>query len=497
MELREGKFITSYLALPIPPGLLEHEGIRRLLHDKTHSFIMTIDTTYRGGKKHTYIGLEPQRTFKLLKHQRNFIFEVNDKESSNLSYDVEKFLEKNLLLDQQRPSGLPPFYGGLFGYIGYEMVERWEELYHNDRDKGLKTTEGLPILYMGLFDELLCIDHEDGKLFLIKTFPEEEIENALASLFRKASSLTRSLSKNTPLKVERESLYLKGFSSNVSKKEFLSMVEQAKEHIKAGEAFQIVISQRFSFESNIDPLDLFFSLMEKNPSPYMFFINFPEIKLIGASPEVLVEVKGNRVITRPLAGTRRKGKSPEENERLKEELIKDVKERAEHVMLVDLGRNDLGKICEPGSVTVSELMKVESYPHVMHIASQVEGKLSKGVAPFDVLRAVFPAGTVTGAPKVRAMELINDMERDPRGPYAGSVGYISFCGDMEMCITIRTIYFYDGRFHIQVGAGIVSDSNPETEYRETIYKAMGLFKAVKALFKNVQQVKESLFLKEG
>lgn len=482
MENRSN-LVTLFATFPLPSDTLKQNFIKNFLSEANYSFIMDINMSYRGGKKYTYVGRNPKKIFKLFKKNGRFIYEVNGTLHEDENYRFEKILEKEIKT-YTKPQELPPFYGGLFGYISYEIVERWEDIYHSEPHKDFKTSN-IPMAYLGLFDTIIAIDHKEEKLFLIKNFEGERSEAQFLELFREASSLTEEILK-TKQSIWKDCPYnIKGFSSNTSKEEFIKMVKEAKDYIFAGEVFQIVISQKFSFECNIPPMEIFFTLQEENPSPYMFYINFPEIKLIGSSPEILVEVKDRRVITRPLAGTRKRGKTPEEDKKIERELIGDQKERAEHIMLVDLARNDLGRVCKPGSVKVPELMKIEHYPHVIHIASQVEGILMEGKTPIEALKATFPAGTVTGAPKIRAIELINDIEKEARGPYAGAVGYISFAGDMEMCITIRSIYFHNGKFYIQAGAGIVADSIPELEYKETIYKAMGPFKAMKrALKKN-------------
>ncbi|MEK6581752.1 MAG: anthranilate synthase component I family protein, partial [Nitrospirota bacterium] len=271
----------------------------------------------------------------------------------------------------------------------------------------------------------------------------------------------------------------KGFSSSFATKEaFKDAVSKSKEYIAAGDIFQVVLSQRFECRSNIEPFDIYRALRVVNPSPYMYFINTGDAKIVGSSPEILVRLEDKKIVLRPIAGTRKRGKTEEEDLTLEEELRKDPKEIAEHIMLVDLGRNDVGRVAEKGSVTVTELLTVERYSHVMHMVSNVEGQLEKNLDAFDVLRACFPAGTVTGAPKVRAMEIIEEFEPTKRGPYAGAVGYFSYSGNMDTCITIRTLIIKDNRIYVQAGAGIVADSVPEREYIETVNKAKGMMKAV-------------------
>jgi anthranilate synthase component 1 len=277
---------------------------------------------------------------------------------------------------------------------------------------------------------------------------------------------------------ERDPLSLTDLDANLNQKDFEKSVRKAKDHIVAGDAIQVVLSQRFSGNISGDDFALYRNLRSINPSPYMFYLNFGEIKLIGSSPEILVRLTDEKIELRPIAGTRPRGNTSEEDLALEKELLADPKERAEHIMLVDLGRNDVGKEAVPGSVTVPRLMEVERYSHVMHIVSRVEAQLAQGKDCFDLFMATFPAGTVTGAPKIRAMEIISEIEPTPRGPYAGAVGYFGFNGNMDFCITIRTITILENKLSIQVGAGIVYDSSPELEYQETLKKAAAMFKAV-------------------
>jgi anthranilate synthase component 1 len=268
------------------------------------------------------------------------------------------------------------------------------------------------------------------------------------------------------------------FSSNFSKDDFEAKVRKIQEYIAAGEAIQVVLSQRLAQPTEVAPFDIYRALRTINPSPYMFFLDFTDFHIIGASPEVLVRVDDGKVMTRPLAGTKPRGKNSADDVRLEQELRSDEKERAEHIMLVDLGRNDIGHVSEPGTVDVSDLMDVERYSHVMHLVTHVQGKLRRDVDVFDVLRACFPAGTVSGAPKIRAMEIIAELETEKRGPYAGAAGYISFSGNMDMAIAIRTMVMKNGIAYTQAGCGIVYDSVPEREYEETMSKARALLKAI-------------------
>ena len=268
------------------------------------------------------------------------------------------------------------------------------------------------------------------------------------------------------------------FKSNMPKEQFLANVEKAKGYIQAGDIIQVVGSQRFSTPFKASPLDLYRAARTINPSPYMFLLEFEDYALVGASPEIHVRSEEGRVEIRPIAGTRKRGVTADEDLALEKELLADPKERAEHVMLVDLARNDIGRVCDYGSVEVKDLMIIERYSHVMHIVSQVEGNLTKGKSPFDLMRATFPAGTLSGAPKIRAMQIISEMEQTARGPYGGCVGYFSFSGNLDCCITIRTALIKDGKVHVQAGGGWVADSVPEAEFQETVNKAKAMFKAV-------------------
>ena len=286
------------------------------------------------------------------------------------------------------------------------------------------------------------------------------------------------LGQPVPTVMEGNGIRVSELTSNVKKEPFMAAVTQAKEYIAAGDAIQVVLSQRFQGTVSGDDFALYRKLRSINPSPYMFYLNFGATRLIGASPEILVRLTNGLIELRPIAGTRPRGKDEAMDQALERELMADPKERAEHIMLVDLGRNDAGKVAAPGTVTVPRLMEVERYSHVMHLVSRVEAQLSPEKDAFDLFMASFPAGTVSGAPKIRAMEIINELESSPRGPYAGAVGYFGFNGNMDFCITIRTITLHNNKLSIQVGAGIVADSDPEKEYHETLNKAGAMFQAI-------------------
>jgi len=375
-------------------------------------------------------------------------------------------------------SGLPRFCGGAVGYLSYEAVTRFEELPSPDRD-----SLGLPESLFMFVDTMLVFDHVTHKIKVLSHVRlDGDIEEAYQKAVDRIDSLVERLSQplpptqHTKVATHHQSSYQ--LSSNFSKEEFEESVLKIKQYITAGEAIQVVLSQRLAQPTDAAPFEIYRALRTINPSPYMFFLDFTDFYIIGASPEILVRVEDGTVMTRPLAGTRPRGKSPAQDIMLEQELRNDEKERAEHIMLVDLGRNDIGRVSELGTVEVSDLMDVERYSHVMHLVTHVQGKLRRDMSALDALRACFPAGTVSGAPKIRAMEIIAELEPEKRGPYAGAVGYFSFSGNMDMAIAIRTMVMKRGIAYVQAGSGIVYDSVPEREYEESMNKARALLKAI-------------------
>jgi len=371
--------------------------------------------------------------------------------------------------------GLPRFFGGLVGYIGYDMVKFFEPVKQREK-KGL----GLPDFFFMLTDTMLIFDSFEQKIKIVSNahINTKNVDEIYREAQEKINEIISRL--RTPL-VTADSVHLDSSGevvSNMPKEEFLKGVEKSKEYVMSGDIVQAVLSQRFERNTAVDPFNIYRALRVINPSPYMYYLDIGEAKIVGSSPEILVRVENGKIVLRPIAGTRKRGATETLDKALEEELKNDPKEIAEHVMLVDLGRNDVGRVAQTGSVKVTELMKVERYSHVMHLVSNVEGDLKQGLDAFDVLASCFPAGTVSGAPKVRAMEIIEEIEPDRRGPYAGSVGYLSYSGNMDTCITIRTLIIKDGKVYVQAGAGIVADSEPEKEYMETINKAKGMMKAV-------------------
>jgi anthranilate synthase component 1 len=375
--------------------------------------------------------------------------------------------------------GLPRFCGGAVGYLSYETAARFERL-----PSPAKDPLGLPEALFMFADTLLIFDHVTHK---IKVLSHVRMDGDIEAAYRQAVNridelverLKQTLPAEQPTKVSKPDASICQPVSNFTRQEFETAVDKAREYITAGEAIQVVLSQRMAQPTSASPFAIYRALRSINPSPYMFFLDCQDFHIIGASPEILVRVEDGTVMTRPLAGTRPRGSTPAEDARLEQELRSDEKERAEHIMLVDLGRNDIGRVSRPGSVEVSDLMDVERYSHVMHLVTHVQGKLKDDLMAFDALRACFPAGTVSGAPKIRAMQIIAELEPEKRGPYAGAAGYFSFSGNMDMAISIRTMVMTGGVAYTQAGCGIVYDSVPEREYLETLNKAQALLKAVK------------------
>jgi len=367
--------------------------------------------------------------------------------------------------------GIPRFHGGAVGYLGYETARHFERL-----PLAAGAPPPMPEAAFLRAEDLAIFDHVTRRLRLL-TIHRPHREDYGDAVARIDDMERRLASDGVPAR--EAGADGRRWEPNMSPGQFHAMVDAAREHILAGDAFQVVVSQRFHKHLAASPFDVYRCLRAINPSPYMFFLSLGGNRhVVGTSPEKLVQVEGRRVEARPLAGTRRRGADGPEDLRLEKELLGDLKERAEHVMLVDLGRNDVGRVARPGTVKVDRLMEVERYSHVMHISSTVSGELKDGCTSIDALRAAFPAGTVSGAPKIRAMEIIADLEPDQRGVYAGSLGYVGFGGNIDMAITLRTIVIADGVAYVQAGAGVVADSRPEREFEETLEKAGAMFKAI-------------------
>jgi anthranilate synthase component 1 len=375
--------------------------------------------------------------------------------------------------------GLPRFTGGAVGFIAYEFIHDVEPIVPRPPKDDLQT----PVMYFIIADQLLIFDRVTQTLTVLvnavledSANAQEAYENAVGEIERLVSLLEQP-SEHIPVSLPAEMPSV-AFESNVPQPKFLANVDKAKEYILAGDIIQVVGSQRFSTPVTASPVDIYRAARSINPSPYMFLLELAGFSLVGASPEIHVRCEEGHVEIRPIAGTRRRGATATEDRSLETELLADPKERAEHVMLVDLARNDLGRVCDFGSVQVKDLMVIERYSHVMHIVSQVIGVLSKNRTPYDLMRATFPAGTLSGAPKIRAMQIISELEQTSRGPYGGCVGYFSFNGNLDCCITIRTALLKGGKAYVQAGGGWVTDSIPEGEYQETMNKAQAMLKAV-------------------
>lgn len=434
-----------------------------------------------GGEKwarYSFAGTEPSA---IIIYKDRKITIIKKKSRQSLKTDDPIGYVKNFIHQFRTPDieGLPRFFGGLVGYIGYDMVRFFERI-----EIAQKSSLNLPEMYLMFTDVLLIFDNLRQSIKIVNLVePGKNPEKSYERAAQKINSIKKRLLKKIthpgficPYAMDSHSK--KGFSSNFSKEDFLRAVTRAKEYVMAGDVVQVVLSQRFERSTKAEAFDIYRALRLINPSPYMYFLDIGSACLVGSSPEILVRLEGDRITLRPIAGTRRRGRTEEEDRELEKELLGDPKERAEHIMLVDLGRNDVGRVSEIGTVKVNEFMTVERYSHVMHIVSNVEGRLKTGLDCFDVLKACFPAGTVTGAPKVRAMEIIDELEPTRRGPYAGAVGYMSLNGNMDTCITIRTLIVKGKKVYVQAGAGIVADSVPELEYRETVNKALAMMKAV-------------------
>jgi anthranilate synthase component 1 len=454
-------------------------GVYRKLWAEPHSFLLeSVEQGERWGR-YSFIGLNP---FSVMKSVNGSVTFEGEQPSGAADAPDPLWALERALAGYRAPTlpGLPPLHGGAVGYVGYDAVRYIEKLPQTTTDD-----LELPELWLLFTGQLLVFDHLRQRLSVISNVvigddPASQYDEACA----RAEELVAKITTGSARGGIGEAPHLDGgigeVGSNQTPEEYMAKVERAKEYIAAGDIFQVVPSQRFDTETSADPFDIYRVLRLINPSPYMFYLQFPGVAIVGSSPEPHLRVFGREATIRPIAGTRPRGGTEAEDAKLAEDLLSDEKERAEHVMLVDLARNDLGRVCEPGTVRVEELMIVERYSHVMHIVSNVRGELAEGKTAFDALKASFPAGTVSGAPKIRAMEIIDELEPTRRGPYAGAVGYFDFSGNLDTCIALRTGYVKDGKAYLQAGAGIVADSVPEREEQETRDKARAFFVAVKA-----------------
>lgn len=430
--------------------------------------------------RYSFIGCQPRKVYNIGWKQTRISHRDGTEELRNTPKDPLAVIEGEMKQYQPvKTPGLPRFVGGMVGWLGYEYIQAVEETVKpvaND-------PHGMPVAHFMLIDQLVIFDRAKQTLKLLVNAHIEEasyVEMAYHQAVESLQTLYTTLREEHAL--APAPLLMNGEvdvpCSNMLPAEFYQAVDKAKEYICAGDIIQVVLSQRFEDEFPHQPLNLYRALRTVNPSPYMFNYDVGDFAIVGASPEVHVRLTDGHAIIRPIAGTRPRGHTHEQDLAYEEDLLADAKERAEHLMLVDLARNDMGRVCEYGSVTVPDFMIVERYSHVMHIVSQVEGEIADGRTAYDLMRATFPAGTVSGAPKIRAMQIIAEQEKDMRGPYAGALGYFSYDGNLDSCIMLRTSLIKNGRIHIQSGAGIVADSQPSLEYQETVNKARAMFTAV-------------------
>jgi anthranilate synthase component 1 len=442
----------------------------------THAYLLE---SVEGGEKigrYSFLGSNPRVVF-MAKGGTVTIEEDSTRRSIECDADPLRTLAQMLAAYTPVPvQGLPRFCGGAVGYLGYDAVRYFEKLPDKNPDD-----LGLPDLYFVFTDTILIFDHVKHTLKIVSNaHVKDSPERAYADAVRTIERIEACIRHPLPAK-QLELSPMAGeipFRSTMTRDEFEANVRRAQEYIQAGDVIQVVLSQRLEAEVHCPPFNVYRALRSVNPSPYMFYLQFGDLHLVGSSPEIHVRCEDGVVEVRPIAGTRPRGRDEDEDRALERELLADPKERAEHIMLVDLGRNDIGRVCRYGTVKPRELMSIERYSHVMHIVSDIQGRLSEGRDSFDVMRASFPAGTVTGSPKIRAMEIIDELENRRRGPYAGAVGYFSFTGNLDSCITIRTVLIKGRTAYIQAGAGIVADSIPEREYEETLNKARGMLKAI-------------------
>jgi anthranilate synthase component I len=479
---RRGNLIPVFREIP---GDLETpvSAYYKLASGRAYSFLLESVEGEEKIARYSFIARDPELIFACKGQEAVILRLVKGKhKAEKISFNGSPLSVVRQLMKDYRAvdvAGLPRFYGGMVGYLGYDCVRFFERLPDKTPDD-LK----LPEICLGLTQNLVLFDHRHHTIKVIscvylakKDSREQKIKKYKAAL-KAIDALIADLKKPLSLPVPKKAAKKISVQSNCTKAQYEQMVIKAKAHIKAGDIFQIVLSQRLQMNISVNAFEIYRSLRVLNPSPYMFFLNFNGLQLVGASPELLVRCENGLVETRPLAGSRPRGSNEIQDQALVKDLLADPKEKAEHIMLVDLGRNDLGRVCVQGTVHPSAFMEVEKYSHIMHIVSNVQGQLRKDKDALDVLEAAFPAGTLTGAPKIRAMEIIEDLEAQKRGPYGGAVGYFSFSKNLDTCITIRTIVVHKDKAYVQAGAGIVADSNPAREYEETMNKARAQIKAI-------------------
>jgi anthranilate synthase component 1 len=477
----------SYNLIPVVRDIMAdtETPIRVFQHFYEEQRAFLLESVEGGVKwaRYSFIGTDP---FLMISGKNGSIeIEVQGKTKVVLDKPIETL--KGLLKSYSSPAlpDLPRFTGGAVGFFGYDLLQYYEKL-PKHRIDDLQMND---IQFM-FCDQIIVFDHFKQQMKIIANVhipagaSEGDIVTAYRDTCRKIDAAVERLQKPLPSAKSAhnqipQDVELGEVRSNLTKQQYMANVEKAKEYIRAGDIFQVVLSQRFEMETDVSPLHVYRILRTMNPSPYMYYLKMDEEVIVGTSPELLVRVEGDRVQTCPIAGTRPRGKTPEEDTAYEKDLLADPKERAEHLMLVDLGRNDIGRVSEYGTVKCDTFMEIERYSHVMHIVSNVSGKLRDDKDFFDAFISCLPAGTVSGAPKLRAMEIIAELENEARGAYAGAIGYLGFSGNLDTCITIRTIIFKHGKAYVQAGAGIVWDSVPENEYEETVNKAKALLKSIR------------------
>jgi anthranilate synthase component 1 len=479
-ELARGQTVVPVYRRLMADALTPVSAFKRIAGGAEWAFLFE---SVVGGERigrYSFLGAGP---FRIVEATRDRVrsFTPGQQTTETVHADPLKALEEELKA-YRAPSvpGLPRFCGGAVGFAGYDSVRYLEHLPNAPKDD-----RGIPDLSFAFYDRMVIFDHVDKTVLAVALamVDRSELRKAYDDAGRNVDRLVNQLQNtNDGLTVTdfHPQATLANPHSNHTREQYEAAVRKAKEYILAGDIFQVVLSQRFQVPVTADPFDVYRSLRIVSPSPFMFFVKHGSVTLVGASPEIMCRVENGIVTNRPLAGTRRRGQTEAQDKQLAAELLADPKERAEHIMLVDLARNDVGRVAEIGSVTISDLLTVERYSHVMHLSSTVTGQLQTGLTAFDALRAALPAGTLSGAPKVRAMEIIDELEPHRRGPYGGAVGYVDFGGNMDTCIALRTMVIQNGTAYIQAGAGIVADSDPAEEYQETVNKAASLMRALAA-----------------
>lgn len=439
--------------------------------DNKNSFLFESGSNKGKWSRYSIIGT---KSSEMIKVKGNTVFYINEDKIEEIKTNnplewIEDFYSKNQV--KNLPKNIP-FSGGLVGYFGYETIQFIEKKLDIEKIDALN----VPDIFLFVCNEIIIFDNLDNCIQIIVNAKTDK-ENSYEESISRIEEVEKLINEKKTINLKNKSLNKNDFTSSFKKENFMAAVDKTKQYISDGDVMQVVLSQRLSKKFEGNPIDMYEALRDMNPSPYMYYLDMDDFQIIGSSPEILVKLEDEKVTVRPIAGTRPRGKNEAEDIKNEKDLLCDPKELAEHLMLIDLGRNDIGKISKVGTVELTEKMIIERYSHVMHIVSNVTGKIENTIKPLDILRATFPAGTVSGAPKIRAMEIINELEPLKRGIYSGAIGYLSWTGDLDTALSIRTAVIKDDFIHVQAGAGIVYDSVPETEWEETMNKAMALLKA--------------------